>query len=341
MRKRNLLSSLCVAASLFLLSACAPPPAGKDDSAVSEDWAISDQGFSRWKRGFVQDALRQGISREVLRQAFNGLEPDGRVIALDRKQPEGALSFAGYLERTVSQRRVTDGRNMMREHRELLNRIAGKYGVQPEFIVALWGKETNYGSYTGGFSVIQSLATMAWEGRRSEFFRRELLDALRIAQAGHIALDDMHGSWAGAMGQTQFMPSSWWKFAVDEDGDGRKDIWNSLPDVFASIANYLKQSGWSAREGWGREVALPDGFDSALAGRKNFRPLQEWRRLGVKEADGNNLPNINIQAAIIYPDEDDHRQAYLVYNNYNTIMRWNRSLYFATAVGILSDSIAD
>ncbi len=298
------------------------------------------QSFIAWRHAFIVEAQEKGIHPKLLAQAFYKMKPNKRVIELDRKQPEGTFSFSGYLERTVNPTRVKKGREMMRKHRKLLTRIGNKYGVQPRFIVALWGKETNYGSYTGGFSVVESLATLAWEGRRSEFFRKELLDALRIVQDGHIRLEDMKGSWAGAMGQTQFMPSSWWRFAVDEDGDGRKDIWNSQPDVFASIANYLRKSGWDDDLTWGRKVRLPAGFDVTLAGRDKTKTLQEWQRLGVRREDGSSLPNVNLTASIIYPDDEDRRQAYLVYNNYNVIMRWNRSLYFATAVGILADRVA-
>jgi membrane-bound lytic murein transglycosylase B len=205
--------------------------------------------------------------------------------------------------------------------------------------VALWGIETNFGSFTGGMDVISALTTMAYEGRREEFFKKELWHALTIVQEGHIPIDQMKGSWAGAMGQAQFMPSSFMSYAVDYDGDGRKDIWGSQGDVFASAANYLKSVGWRDDVTWGRQVQLPEDFDAELASLKVKKPLAEWQALGVRRYDGGDLPvRDDIEASVVIPDDQQGR-VFLAYNNYDALMRWNRSHYFVAAVGYLSDRI--
>lgn len=299
----------------------------------------NEQSFANWVEGFKQDAAQQGISSNLLERAFDGFSPIERVLELDRKQPEGTMSFEQYLDRVISKNRIAEGRRMLAQHRELLEKVSAHYGVQPRFIVALWGVETSYGSNTGGFSVIEALATLAYDGRRGEFFRKELLNALKIIDDGHISLDDMLGSWAGAMGQCQFMPSSFLAFAQDFNGDGKKDIWGDLEDVFASIAQYLSQSGWDDEYTWGRRVQLPANFNDSLAGRDVQKSLTEWQRLGVRTEWGGELPNVAINASVVYPDDDARGRAYLIYNNYNVLLKWNRSLYFATAVGILSDEL--
>jgi membrane-bound lytic murein transglycosylase B len=210
--------------------------------------------------------------------------------------------------------------------------------VQPRFIVALWGIETSYGSYTGDFSVIAALATLAYEGRRAAFFRQELLQALRIIDQGDITADRMIGSWAGAMGQSQFMPSSYVAHAVDYDGDGRRDIWGSLPDVFASIAKYLAAAGWNDRHTWGREVRLPGDLAGELAGLEVTKPLPEWQGLGIRRAGGEDLPMVALDASLVRTD-DGQGPAYLVYRNFRVLMAWNRSTYFALTVGQLADLI--
>lgn len=299
----------------------------------------NEQSFANWVEGFKQDAAQQGISSNLLERAFDGFSPIERVLELDRKQPEGTMSFEQYLDRVISKNRIAEGRRMLTQHRELLEKVSAHYGVQPRFIVALWGVETSYGSNTGGFSVIEALATLAYDGRRGEFFRKELLNALKIIDDGHISLDDMLGSWAGAMGQCQFMPSSFLAFAQDFNGDGKKDIWGDLEDVFASIAQYLSQSGWDDEYTWGRRVQLPANFNDSLTGRDVQKSLIEWQRLGVRTEWGGELPNVAINASVVYPDDDARGRAYLIYNNYNVLLKWNRSLYFATAVGILSDEL--
>lgn len=299
----------------------------------------NDRPFFAWVEEYKREAAGQGIPASLLDRAFLDLEPNDRVIELDRRQPEGTMTFAQYKQRVISEQRVQEGRRMMAKHRALLERIGREYGVQPRFIVALWGVETSYGKNTGGFNIIEALATLAYDGRRGEFFRKELTNALTIVHQGHIRLEDMRGSWAGAMGQCQFMPSSFLAFAQDGNGDGKKDIWGNLEDVFASIANYLSKSGWRDDQTWGRRVTLPAGFDKGVAGLKDSRSLPEWSRMGVRNENGGALPQVDIPASLVFPN-DDGGEAYLVYNNYKTVMKWNRSLYFATSVGILSDRLA-
>ncbi len=300
----------------------------------------STTDFNTWLSEFRTKAFEQGISESTVNSALIDLTPIARVIELDRKQPESTITFDTYKDRIVNQTRIKRGRQMYAAHRVQLDATGKKFGVQPQYIVALWGIETNYGSNTGGFDVIQSLATLAWDGRRSSFFSKELIDALKIIDQGHVARGDMKGSWAGALGQNQFMPSSFHNFAIDGDGDGRKDIWGSLDDVFASSANYLSRSGWKEDEKWGREVKLPSGFDAAFADLKVQKTLGQWKELGVTLPNGNAIPVVDgMKASIVAPDGLEG-QTYLVYNNYRTIMKWNRSLYFATSVGLLADAIA-
>jgi membrane-bound lytic murein transglycosylase B len=283
--------------------------------ALSSGPASAQQPFSVWLEGVRQEALAEGISPETLDKALDGLEPIERVIELDRRQIEGRISYREYRDRVLSKERIERGRQLMIEHRELLERVAADYGVQPRFIVALWGIETSYGAWTGNTPVIGALATLAHEGRRADFFRRELLQALHILDDGNVAVEDMNGSWAGAMGQSQFMPSSYARNAIDYDGDGRRDIWGSLPDVFASIANYLANAGWDDRRTWGREVGLPPVLDAGLAGLEVRRPLPAWRDLGVRRADGGALPLVALDASLLRTD-DGQGPAYLVYQNF-------------------------
>jgi len=298
------------------------------------------QSFDVWLQGLRQEALRKGISQTTVNSALSGIRPQSRIIELDRKQPEGKLTFAQYKKRIISQQRIDKGRAMYRKHRKMLEVVAEHYGVPAQYIVALWGIETSYGAITGGFNVIEALATLAHDGRRSEFFRSELFNALRILDQGHIPHNEMLGSWAGAMGQNQFMPSSFFSFAVDGNGDGRRDIWTSLPDVFASTANYLSKSGWKADERWGRKVHLTQPIPAHLTGRDVKLPLSQWKAMGVKTAQHFELPVVRgMKASLVQPDGAGG-ESYLAYQNYDVIMKWNRSLYFATSVGLLADLIA-
>ncbi len=326
----------CLVALAGALSVAAAPSAAHDDSAAPTP--AEAQSFEAWLGDLRVEAEAAGIGESTLDAALDGLSTIPRVIELDRKQPEFTQTFDEYMALRVTPELVEEGRRVFREQRALLTEIGGKYGVQPRFIVALWGVETRYGKYTGGFPVIAALATLAYDGRRSAYFRGELLNALEIIDQGHIEPANMIGSWAGAMGQNQFMPSSFLRFAVDFDGDKRRDIWTTLADVFASTAKYLSRSGWRGDQTWGREVRLPDGFDPALAGLGVVKRLSGWQRIGVRRADGGDLPGRDLRASIVLPGGEDG-PAYVVYSNYRAILKWNRSDYFAVSVGYLADLI--
>jgi membrane-bound lytic murein transglycosylase B len=298
----------------------------------------ADEDFATWLAGLRQEALADGIRPVTLDRALAGIEPLPRVIELDRQQPETTITYQDYLSRVVSPERRRAARDKLEQNRALLDAIGRRYGVQPRFIVALWGIETSFGQASGRFPVISALATLAYDGRRSAFFRKELINALRIVDEDDVDPKEMLGSWAGAMGQSQFMPSSFLLYAVSYTGDGRRDIWHRRADVFASIANYLAQSGWRGDETWGRRVSLPRRFNPALLGIGVKRSLTEWRRLGVRRADGGPLPQGASEASILRPGGNDG-PAILVYGNYRVLLKWNSSNYFASAVGLLADSM--
>lgn len=294
--------------------------------------------FEQWLDAFTQEALQRGLSQDILDQAFEDVALVPRVVELDRRQPEFTQTFWAYVNGRVSENRIRQGKRLLAEHKDLLRTIENKYGVQGRFLVAFWGLETNFGQFLGGFSVIDSLTTLAYDDRRSAFFRAELFDALGILEAGHIKRADMMGSWAGAMGQPQFMPSTFAGHAVDEDGDGRKDIWGTLPDVFGSAANYLSKLGWDNQYTWGREVLLPDQIDLELVGLGQKKPLSDWQTLGVRRMNGRDLPVAELEAALILPA--GHKgPAFLVYGNFEAILSWNRSLLYAISVGHLADRL--
>ena len=295
--------------------------------------------FQTWLAGLRAEASAKGISAATLDAALDGLTPRPRVVELDRKQPEFTLTFKQYISRVVPPARIRKGRRKFTENKAQLQRAGRRFGVQPRFIVAFWGIETDFGRHAGGFSVIRALATLAFDGRRSRFFRRQLMHALRILEQGHITPGRMKGSWAGAMGQFQFMPSSFLAFARDHDGDGRKDIWDTKADVFASAANYLKRSGWKGDQTWGRPVRLPAAFDPALADLAVRKPLSDWQKMGVRRADGGDLPTRDLMASVVIPDGPDG-PAFVVYDNFRVILKWNRSTFFAVAVGSLADRLA-
>jgi len=307
---------------------------------VPKSFAVDDPAFAAWVKELEEDARAAGISEETIEEALGDLALVPDVVELDRKQPETRKTFEQYRGRVLSETRVKKGRKLLTEHRDLLNKIAAEYNVQPRFIISLWGIETSYGGFLGGHHVIQALATLAYDGRRSDLFRRELIAALRILDRGDISLKDMKGSWAGAMGQCQFMPSSFLRYAVDYDGDGKRDIWNTLPDVFASIANYLSKSGWNDRYTWGRPVKLASADKAPVreGGLKVVKSLPEWQSLGVRRENGQSLPAVALNASLLRTDEGKG-PSYLVYDNFRVLMVWNRSTYFALTVSELSDLI--
>lgn len=306
----------------------------------SHSQAQKQQDFPAWLAEFRNEALAGGISQATLDLVLSKVQLLARVTELQQSQPEFRLTVAEYLDRVVPDIRVIKGRDALERNRDLLNSVYRHYGVQPSILLALWGIETDFGRNIGTYSVIDAVATLAYQGRRTTFFRRELLHAIRIIDQGHILPEQMTGSWAGAMGQVQFMPSSFQNFAVDHDGDGRKDIWNSLPDVFASAANYLSKSGWVKDESWGMEARIPADFNTALTGLEVRKSLAEWKSAGVQYVEKAGFPvDPSLLWSVVAPDSQQ-KTAYLVTNNYRAILRWNRSHHFAIAVGTLADRIA-
>lgn len=296
------------------------------------------QDFSAWLGRLRQDARSAGISEKTLNAALADLKaPEPRVIALDQKQPEKTESLESYVAARVSPERVAAGRLMLQRYPTWLSRIERQYRVQRRFIVALWGIESSYGRHTGERPVLPALVTLAYDERRGDYFRRELLEALKILDAGEVSLARLKGSWAGAMGPFQFMPSSYRHYAVDADGDGRRNIWGSVPDALASAANYLAQAGWKNDQTWGRPVKLTRPVDDSLTGLETRLPLERWQELGVRRSNGSALPRRSLQASLLLADGP----AYLVYGNFRALRRWNRSNAFAVAVGTLADSYAE
>jgi membrane-bound lytic murein transglycosylase B len=308
--------------------------------------------FQDWLTTLIVEARERGIREEIIDEALRGVTPIPQVVTSDRNQAEFTETFEQYLQKRVTQWRIDTGRARLQEHHELLSRVSEHYGVEPRFIVAFWGVETNYGSFTGGTDVIRALATLAYDPRRADYFRRELFSALEILNQGHISHADMKGSWAGAMGQSQFMPSSFIEFAQDFDGDGRRDIWNSEADVFASIAQYLKAAQWRNDQTWGREVQLPRDYlaqatqwqqapteysCSVLRKHTVQRSLQDWQASGVRRADGSDLPTNDFMASIIQPDGENGR-AFITYGNFRAILRYNCANNYALSIGHLADS---
>ena len=298
-----------------------------------------EQSFDEWLKELRAEALGLGISESTLDAALTLVEePIPRVLELDKSQPEFVQTFAGYMRNRLSDARIERGKSLLVEYKDLFNRIQQQYGVQPHYLVSFWALESNFGDFTGGFSVVNALATLAYDPRRSDFFRNELLTALRIIEEGHIPVEQMSGSWAGAMGQCQFMPSTFYTYARDGDGDGRVDIWNSVPDVFASAANYLSQNGWQSDERWGREVILPDDFDFTLTGTGIRKTVTQWNSLGIRRVNGNALGNADMLGSIVLP-AGSQGPAFLVYDNFRTTMVWNRSTFYAISVGHLADRL--
>ncbi|TVR99209.1 MAG: lytic murein transglycosylase [Rhodospirillales bacterium] len=295
--------------------------------------------FDDWLNGLRRDALARGIAPATFDAALSGVRPNPRIIELDRRQPEFTQTFWTYLDQRISSQRVSRGQALLEQHRPLLEAVHRRYGVPPRFLVAFWGLESNFGDFTGDHRLFSSLATLAHDGRRGAFFREQLLAALELVERGDIPARAT-ASWAGAMGQPQFMPTTYRDFAVDFDGSGRRDLWGSLADVFASSANYLTKAGWDPAYTWGREVRISPGFDYAVTGLDNRRSLLTWQQLGVRQADGSDLPAADIAGSVIFPGGAGRGPAFVVYGNFHTIMAWNRSILYAVSVGHLADRLA-
>lgn len=295
--------------------------------------------------GYVEQlkakAQQQGISQATIDSAFANISFIDRAISADKNQLENKITLDDYLRRVLPVAKIQEGQALFQQNNDALQKVSAKYGVQPQYVVALWGMESGYGKIQGRDDVFSALATLAFEGRREAFFTGEFLSALKIVDQGKASSDMMKGSWAGAMGQSQFMPSSYLRYGADGDGDGKIDIWNNTADVYASTANYLSSEGWKNNQSWGQEVKLPAGFDATLAGLKTeqMRSVSDWQQRGVVAADGKTLPASVTRAWIIIPDSDQGR-AFMVYDNFRTIMHWNRSYYFAISVGMMADDIA-
>lgn len=318
----NLVLSIFVLFCLSLIAA--PASAGKQE------------GFTEWLEDFRSEAEQKGISRQTLNEALEDLRPLPKVLEFQRRQPERKLTWEEYRDRMISKDRIRTARRKMRNHEDIIREVSREYEVDSSILVALWAVESDFGRGAGHYSVLQSLATLAYQGRRQSFFRRELLAALTLVDEGWARPSDLVGSWAGALGVFQFIPSTARHYAVDFDGDGRRDIFNNGPDAFASAANYLKEANWRSGQSWGTSVEVPADFDTDLAGRRKPRKIKQWQELGVKGAEGLSCP----AASLIFAGEDEG-QAFLVCDNFNALTRWNNSTWFSLMIGLLADRIAD
>jgi membrane-bound lytic murein transglycosylase B len=337
---------VCVRGHIFFLIVVAllffqPFP----QNAVTQDERSS---FSEWLAGVRADALSRGIRQEVVDEALGQIDgPLVESIEHDREQPETLLSLEAYITSRVRASTVRTGRQMLQRHRALLERVSKAYGVPAPVIVALWGIESNFGRLTGTEPTVPVLTTLAWDPRRADFFRQELFDALEILNRGDIELKQMRGSWAGAMGQLQFMPSSYLAYAVDFDGDGRRDIWKSPADIFASIANYLNKHGWVRGRRWGREVVVQRSTDMSFPRRDGpcqatrdmsvAMPLSEWQRLGVRLPGGRPLSQSKFPASLF----SGSSRSFLLYDNYDALLAYNCAHAYALSVALLADRIAN
>lgn len=300
--------------------------------------ASANTAFERWVDGVWPEAKKQGVSRKTFERAFRGVTPDPEVLEKAEHQPEFAKPVWDYLESAVSAKRIENGQTMLRQHGKLLSSIEARYGVDKHVVLAIWGMETSYGSFMGKNSLIRSLATLGFEGSRQEYGRTQLISALQILERGDISAEKMTGSWAGAMGHTQFIPTTYAAHAVDFDGDGRRNIWESIPDALASTANYLKYSKWRAGETWGYEVDLPKGFNYELSGRSTTKTLAQWSALGVRRVQGRDFPRADDVASIVVPT-GSKGPAFAILNNFRSILRYNNAISYALAVGHLADRI--
>ncbi|WP_419235724.1 lytic murein transglycosylase [Serratia fonticola] len=330
--------------TLLLLAGCVKPvgaapvaqPAGSTLAETGRDPAE----FPAYVEQLKRRAIKQGIPAATVENAFANAHFVDRVINADRNQLEKKITLDDYLSRVLPAWKIQRGREMRQQYQPRLARVTARYGVPEQYIVALWGMESAFGKIQGKEDVVSALATLAFEGRREAFFTKQLMAALKIIDQGHVDAGNLKGSWAGAMGQSQFMPTSFLTYAADGDGDGKIDIWNNLDDVFASTANYLATEGWQPGVGWGREVKLPAQFNAEQLGLKDSQGHSEeqWAAKGVVLAEGSPLPVSGLRSWVIAPDDMQGR-AFLVYDNFRTLMHWNRSYYFAISVGMMADGI--
>lgn len=315
--------SFLIGASALAASAAIGPAFGKVSDFVDATW---------------RSAKARGVSRRTFDAAMDGFKPLKSVLKLTGAQPEFVSTAADYVTKRVDDKKAAKGQSMRAEWKQTLAAVAERYGVQPEIVLAIWGIETNFGGYMGSTNTVHGLATLAQAGYRASFFGNELITALEILEAGHVSPTRMVGSWAGAMGHPQFMPSSFMKYAVDFKGDGHKDIWGSVPDALASTANYLKSHGWRPGETWGYEVALPAGFDYNNVWNGASGTLREWSEIGVRRANGRTFPRAD-DVASLYMPMGGNGPVFAVLPNFDVVKRYNNSSSYALAVGHLADRI--
>lgn len=301
-------------------------------------WAASpadNASFENYLQTVRAEARKTGIRPTTIEHALGRAQIVQKAIDLDRHQPESTLTWGQYRARIVNDQRIALGRQLYAKHRNLLAQVSQRYGVAPGVVMGIWALESNYGASSGNFAIVDCLATLAWEGRRRVFFQSELIDALKVLDRGDTTLEKMVGSYAGAMGQTQFMPDSVLKYAVDFDGDGRRDLWNSYPDIFASTANYLAREGWRADLTWGRQIILPAGFDLSQAGHPKRRTLAEWRRIGLP------VPSVpeTTTIALVLPGGPGDEAFITYYPNYKALRSYNPPDKYCLSVGLLGDAI--
>ncbi len=324
----------------------AAPPASPDTTGAnglmgatpSTPAPIDLQRFADWKNAFRAKALAAGISPKTFDAALGDVTPNAKILEADQKQPESNRAIWDYIDTAVSAKRITNGTALLKEHAKILSHIQKLYGVSPRFVVAIWGLESNYGVNVGGYNIFESLATLAFDGRRQGWAESELLSALKIVERGDVKPEEMMGSWAGAMGQTQFVPSAYLTYAVDDDGDGRRDLFQSIPDVLASTANFLAKWNWRAGEGWGEEVKVPKGFDYSAADPTITLPMTRWRQLGIRTLKGAKVPGSERQGALFLP-AGYRGPAFLLSDNFKSILHYNNSTAYGLAVGLLADRL--
>lgn len=322
----------------FELAAFEIPEIGAAKAVPAPPATVDEAAFAAWLKSLRKEAAAQGVPAATLDDALNGLQPIPKVLDLENTQPEHTITYEEYLARVVSEKRVALGREKLALHKDALAAVTQRTGVPSEIIVALWGVESYFGQRQGDYPIVAALATLAFGGKRPAFYRGELHQALKILAEEGMPSAGLKGSWAGAMGQCQFMPSSYRRLAVDGNGDGKRDIWNTPEDVFASAGNYLQKVGWKAGEPWSQRVLLPPGFDAGLADGK-YHPLSEWKLLGVKPWEAQSFPAKDLSATLMLPGGIT-APAVLAYPNLKTILNWNRSAYFATSIGFIADAVA-
>jgi membrane-bound lytic murein transglycosylase B len=321
---RTHVRSFAILSAIIVVSAASPAQADAFAQCVAGKWPY---------------AKRAGVTRATFDAAIRTLKPDADTVRLSNKQAEFVKPIWEYLDTAVSAKRITTGREMLRKHGAVLQEVSRRYQVDPEIVLAIWGMETSYGGFMGDHNAVQAAATLACKGgRRADFWSQQFAAALKIAQDGHVPLAEMESSWGAAMGHTQFIPTSWQAYAADYDGDGKRDIWRSIPDALASTANYLKEHGWRFNETWGYEVEVPANFDHRRADGKERRPISEWQRLGVRRAGGGDFPRPSDQAYLLFP-AGARGPAFLMLKNFDVIKRYNNADAYALAVGHLGDRI--